>query len=332
MLGFSGAGVVPSLVSVLTSPLVTKAGEPHTAASAVTNGQQPKAASAEPALPSLTTKPAVRPHHDEDQTMSHCIPGHVEGTFWSSGMEFMSMIVVAVSIVTFIVASNPHNRLECHSQARCSERNWQEMDEFHVEMACTIWFTIEFFWRIYIAADQFAHFKQALTWIDFFAAFPFYFALLNQGSSYGIVALRALRISRLFRVLSVSRFFISIQEMGQCLLATQRELALFLIVIAVLVILSGTVVFFCESDQHDTDFISIPASLWWAMMTVTTIGCVGGTRFVGLVGALTSCTSSRVECMQQLLRQELHARKPITIVIPTNVVIIAKKKCLANFR
>ena len=56
------------------------------------------------------------------------------------------------------------------------------------------------------------------------------------------------------------------------LLQTQRELALFLIVIAVLVVLSGTVVFFLESGEHDTDFVSIPSSLWWAMMTVTTIG------------------------------------------------------------
>jgi len=56
------------------------------------------------------------------------------------------------------------------------------------------------------------------------------------------------------------------------LLQTQRELALFLIVIVVLVVLSGTVVFFLESNEHDTDFVSIPASLWWAMMTVTTIG------------------------------------------------------------
>jgi len=107
---------------------------------------------------------------------------------------------------------------------------------------------------------------------------PFYVVLAieasnaNNESLQGISSVKILRVVRLFRILRTTHFFKSVQNMIACLARIGQELALFFMVISVLMLLSATIVYYCEVDEADTDFISIPASLWWALMTVTTTG------------------------------------------------------------
>ena len=118
-----------------------------------------------------------------------------------------------------------------------------------------------------------------LTFIDLASILPYYIVLAveakntSDGNVQGVQSIKILRVVRLFRILRTTHFFKSVQNMIACLARIGGELALFFMVISVLMLLSATVVFYCEVDEPDTDFISIPAALWWSLMTVTTTGC-----------------------------------------------------------
>ena len=66
-----------------------------------------------------------------------------EDSFVRELFEFVSLVTLGISIVSFCVASDPHYRLEC-LDVRCQEKKWVDTETFWVETVCSIWFTFEF--------------------------------------------------------------------------------------------------------------------------------------------------------------------------------------------
>jgi len=104
--------------------------------------------------------------------------------------------------------------------------------------------------------------------IDFVAVFPFYLPFLG----IDLRSLRILRLLRIIRVAKVGRYFSSLQIINRVLQSKKEELVLTLIMMCMLVILSSSILYACENPVQPEAFSSIPATMWWAVATLTTVG------------------------------------------------------------
>jgi len=140
-------------------------------------------------------------------------------------------------------------------------------------------FTIEYLLRIW-SCDMDPHYrspilgriKYALTplaLIDLLVIMPLYITLAFPTDHK---LLRSLRILWTFRLLKLHRYSDSLQTIMDVIRAQKNELAMSFTAIIFFMVLSSTVVFFLEHDAQPKEFPSIPATMWWAVLTMTTIG------------------------------------------------------------
>lgn len=136
-----------------------------------------------------------------------------------------------------------------------------------LDIVCYIVFTIEYFLRIYIAKKSLKYIFSFYGIIDLLAILPFLF-----GRSFDLRAIRALRVLRLISALKISRYSESLQRFAIAIKIIKPELTLFLIVSNVFIFLSASGIYFFERDAQPEHFSSIFDSLWWAIITLTTVG------------------------------------------------------------
>ena len=136
-------------------------------------------------------------------------------------------------------------------------------------------FTVEYLARVWVAnLDQryphpiFGRIRYMFTplaLVDFLAILPFFLSLAGFD-------LRMLRMLRLLRLLKLTRYSRALSKIGGAIRASKEELILTLIVMGILLLISSTLIYFAEHEAQPEAFSSIPASLWWAVVTLTTIG------------------------------------------------------------
>lgn len=101
--------------------------------------------------------------------------------------------------------------------------------------------------------------------IDFLSILPFFLALAG-------VDLRVLRLVRLLRLLKLTRYSKSMDRIAGAIKSSKEELLMILILMGILLLISATLIYFAENEAQPEAFSSIPASLWWAVVTLATIG------------------------------------------------------------
>ncbi len=101
--------------------------------------------------------------------------------------------------------------------------------------------------------------------IDLLAIAPFFLSMAG-------IDLRILRIVRLMRVLKFTRYTNAMDVLADAIRSRKDELVLTLITMVFLLLLCGSLIYFAEHEAQPNIFSSIPASLWWAVVTLTTIG------------------------------------------------------------
>ena len=151
---------------------------------------------------------------------------------------------------------------------------------FIIETGCIVWFSSELLIRFVACPVKLAFFKNAMNFIDVIAIMPYFITLgtviadeskqSNQAMSLAI--LRVIRLVRVFRIFKLSRHSKGLQILGQTLKASMRELGLLMFFLFIGVILFSSAVYFAELDLEDNMFQSIPASFWWAVVTMTSVG------------------------------------------------------------
>lgn len=107
-----------------------------------------------------------------------------------------------------------------------------------------------------------------LSLIDLLAILPFYLPLILPELRF----LRAVRLFRLFRMLKLSRYSESLQTFGEVLRLKREELSLMLFTIAILLVVSSSLMYQLEHDAQPEAFSSIPAAMWWGVVTLATVG------------------------------------------------------------
>lgn len=133
----------------------------------------------------------------------------------------------------------------------------------------TIVFTVEYLLRLYCVGRPILYARSFYGIVDLLAILPTYFSLLLPGSQYFLV-IRLLRVLRIFRVLKLVQYLGEAKLLMAALKASRQKIVVFLFTVLTLVIIFGSMMYFIESKA--SGFTSIPRSIYWAIVTLTTVG------------------------------------------------------------
>lgn len=138
------------------------------------------------------------------------------------------------------------------------------------EWIITILFTIEYFARIISIKKPSKYIFSFYGVIDFLSTIPKYLSLFFVGT-HALIALRALRLLRVFRILKLVQFLGASSNLSKALKASRTKITVFLFAVMILCVILGTIMYLVEGNQ-DSGFTSIPRSVYWAIVTLTTVG------------------------------------------------------------
>jgi voltage-gated potassium channel len=139
-----------------------------------------------------------------------------------------------------------------------------------VEWVVTILFSIEYIARVISIKKPKEYILSFYGIIDFLSTIPKYLSLFFIGS-HALIALRALRMLRVFRILKLARFIGEGNQMSKALKASRAKISVFLLAVFMLCIILGTIMYMIEGGAN-SGFTSIPRSVYWAIVTLTTVG------------------------------------------------------------
>jgi len=137
------------------------------------------------------------------------------------------------------------------------------------EWVITILFSFEYIARIICIKKPSKYIFSFYGIIDFLATIPKYISIFFIGT-HALVALRALRLLRVFRILKLTRYLGASNKLMAALKSSKIKIAVFLFSVLVLTIILGTVMYIIEGSENG--FTSIPYSMYWAIVTLTTVG------------------------------------------------------------
>lgn len=139
-----------------------------------------------------------------------------------------------------------------------------------LEWVITLLFTLEYIARIVCVKNPKAYIFSFYGIIDLLSTIPKYLSLFIIGS-HSLIAIRALRLLRVFRILKLTRFIGESTNFGRALKRSRVKIAVFLSFVLVLCVILGTIMYLVEGNK-DSGFTSIPRSVYWAIVTLTTVG------------------------------------------------------------
>lgn len=181
------------------------------------------------------------------------------GTHTRAGKIFDVILLwmIVISILSVVIESIP--------EARASY-GWLF---YGIDWFFTLIFTIEYLLRIYSTRERSKYIFGTWGIIDFLSIIPSYITLLVSGYQF-ILIIRVLRLLRIFRILRLFKFISEGQLLTKALRASIYKIIVFMTFIFILVVLLGTLMYIVE--HGNPGFRSIPSSIYWAIVTITTVG------------------------------------------------------------
>lgn len=140
---------------------------------------------------------------------------------------------------------------------------------YGLEWGFTILFTIEYILRLICIKRPFSYVTSPLGIIDLLAIIPSYLSVFLAGAQ-SLLVLRALRLLRIFRIFKLTHFLSEMQFLGAAMRGSLKKIAIFMLIVLNLVIILGSVMYLIEGPENG--FTSIPDSIYWAIVTITTVG------------------------------------------------------------
>jgi len=137
------------------------------------------------------------------------------------------------------------------------------------EWVITIFFTIEYILRIITVKKASNYIFSFYGIIDFLSTIPLYLSFILAGSN-ALLAVRALRLLRVFRILKITRYMGEANKLNKALRDSKPKILVFLFAVLILSIIAGTIMYLVEGEQ--SGFVSIPISVYWCIVTLTTVG------------------------------------------------------------
>lgn len=176
-----------------------------------------------------------------------------------AGMAFDAALLVAIlaSVVAVMLESVESIDAQYHKQLLIAE--W----------FFTILFTIEYVLRLLCVVRPSRYALSFLGIVDLLSIVPTYLSLLLPGSQ-GLAVIRGLRLLRVFRIFKLAHFFSEAQVLKEALLASRAKITVFLATVAIAVTIMGSLMHLIEGRENGFD--DIPTGIYWAIVTMTTVG------------------------------------------------------------
>jgi len=181
---------------------------------------------------------------------------HRNDTPVGRGFDFGIQALILLSVIAFTLETIPDLSPPAYEILR-----W-------IEIVTVGIFTVEYILRLAVAESKLRFAFSFFGLIDLVAILPFYFA----GGLVDLRSARALRFLRLFRILKLGRYNQAVQRFGRAFRLAREEMVLFFSVTLILLYLTAVGIYYFERHSQPEAFSSVPASLWWAVTTLTTVG------------------------------------------------------------
>jgi len=149
---------------------------------------------------------------------------------------------------------------------------------YRFELFSVAVFSIEYLARVWSCVSREDYSKQItgrlrfmarpMTIIDLLAVLPFYLSFVHTDLRF----LRALRLFRIFRVAKLGRYSTSLRLFGRVFKESKEELVITLVVMVLLIVMSSSFMYFAENEAQPDKFPDIPSTMWWSVVTLTTVG------------------------------------------------------------
>jgi voltage-gated potassium channel len=170
-----------------------------------------------------------------------------------------------VSLMVFIILSVVAVMLESTSAIADRYGPWLRT----IEWMITGLFTVEYLLRLYCVGNPLRYARSFFGIVDLLAILPSYLSIFIPGAQ-SLLVIRALRLLRVFRVLKLAQFVGEASELTAALRASARKIIVFLGAVLTIVVIVGSMMYLIEGE--DNGFTSIPVSIYWAIVTMTTVG------------------------------------------------------------
>ncbi len=140
---------------------------------------------------------------------------------------------------------------------------------YAIEWTLTLLFTVEYLLRLLSVQRPFRYMVSFFGVVDLLSIFPTYLSLLVPGSQY-LLVIRILRLLRIFRILKLGEYLYEAEILTRALRASRYKITVFLLTVVTLVIIIGAVMYVVEGEANG--FTDMPTSIYWAIVTLTTVG------------------------------------------------------------
>ena len=184
----------------------------------------------------------------------------------SRSFDIFILLLIFANVVAVIIGTIP----SIHA------RHGQVLDVF--ETFSIVVFTVEYLTRMWActADERFVRpfsgrvkfFFQPMSLIDLAAILPFFLPAFGVD----LRTLRVLRLLRIVRIMKIGRYYSSLNQIKTVFAEKKKELVLTFPLMTMLLIVSSSILYFCENSTNPETFSSIPATMWWSVETLTTVG------------------------------------------------------------
>ncbi|XP_048727414.1 potassium voltage-gated channel protein Shaw-like isoform X6 [Ostrea edulis] len=215
----------------------------------------------------------------------------------------ISVFFIVVSILSFCLKTHPEMRVpvlkNTTSNTSDGELSWRLEKKktephqafFYIECASNAWFTFEIIIRLIVAPNKLDFLKAPVNIIDIIATLSFYLDFMLTKLKQENDILEFFSIIRIMRLCKLTRHSAGLKILIHTFKASAKELVLLVFFLVLGIVIFAALIFYAERIQYnpDNDFTSIPVGLWWAIVTMTTVGYgdMAPKTYVGMfVGAL----------------------------------------------
>ncbi len=181
-----------------------------------------------------------------------------QSTRWDEkAFDVLLIVAIVLSVVAVMLESIPTLSTELRRGL------------YYFEWFITILFTLEYVLRLYVSLRPLRYARSFFGVVDLLSILPTYLDLLLPGAHY-LALLRVLRVLRIFRVLKLAKYIGEANVLIHAMRASARKISVFIFTVVVLVVVLGSLMYLIEGAENG--FSSIPKSVYWAVVTLTTVG------------------------------------------------------------
>ena len=178
-------------------------------------------------------------------------------TPWGKFFDVALLILIVLSVLAVMLESVPS-----------ISENY--ITELHIiEWVFTVIFTLEYIARLLVVKNRMKYATSFFGIVDLLSIIPTYLSLVISGAQM-LLILRSIRLLRVFRVFKLVRFLGEAGQLGAAMKASRAKITVFIGGVFILVVVLGSLMYLIEGG--DNGFTSIPRSIYWAIVTLTTVG------------------------------------------------------------